>query len=898
MTAQRIRPMRSILQASCLFALCAGTSNLTLAQQNDAAGEAQREEASATGEQRPVEEVIVIGVPNIERSLEEMKQDSLMVVDGLNFEAINLFPDDSIGGILDRVVGVSAINDPSSGQPRFISVRGFDARYNSLDFDGIPILNSSRNNRGARLDVFPTSLLHEINVYKTYTPDIDGNSIGGHVSARTLRAFDGGSRPYWNAKVQVGQYRREGEPDKGKTPYRFDMVGKGTFGAGNRFGAVVGLDLQQHEYTQDSQRVDGGYDLVTTADGRTVDAPTRDILYNSALFQTHIQRVSGFSKLEVRSPSDTLYGFVSLHFFSQEEIESRNRTGHFVEPAEFLSLDKDQGLYSETQGIVNFIDRSRDRQTLLASGGFDYLVGRDDVLTVRASFSRVDLDGEWAQSKNFVSRAGKNTDLDNLGYRLSRNRLYVELPDPDLFSDPALFVQEGTGSTYNQVDDTLDYLTNVRADYSRNMQPESSGFGFKAGAWWRRIDRDFEREVLRYRASDRDQAAYTLSLNNPGLENINTMDTIFVDRDAYWGFIAANNVNAGEAFMPSLDNFEGDYKLVEDVFAGYGMMTWAHEGFRVTGGVRVEHTDLTNDAFDVLVDESTGNVNVAADNNGNSYTELLPSTHLHYAPGTDLKIRLSYSRSMARPDFEDFAQRTSVFTDTVGNTEIIIGEPDLGPRLADNYDLNGEYFFRDLDGYVSLGVFYKDMKNESFTQVMETVTDGLRTRTELVAGNSSARELGVEANFVMMSLPFLPPPFNGLGLLANYTYIDGEWDVTQADGAERTIQGLRNQAKHLAKVTLRYRWRGILGVDLAFAHRGGYFTGTFGDTAVDDIYVQRLSRVTLNSWYSLTDALSIHLSASNINSPEWVQTSGSTGDLILRRFQPGPSYWFGIKCRL
>ena len=858
----------------------------------------QQEDAPATEGQQPIEEVVVVGVPNIDRSLQDMKRESLMAVDGLNFEAINLFPDDSIGGILDRVVGVSAINDPSSGQPRFISVRGFDARYNSVDFDGIPILNSSQNNRGTRLDVFPTSLLHEINVYKTYTSDIDGNSIGGHVSARTLRAFDGGSQPYWNAKLQIGEYEQEGRPDSGALPYRFDMVGKSAFGPQNRYGVVVGVDLQQHEYTQDSQRVDGGYDPAVTGDGRTVDVPARDVLYNAALFQTSIQRVNGFGKLELRSPADTLYGFVSLHFFSQEEIESRNRTGHFVEPAELLTFTGDSGVFSETQGIVNFIDRTRDRQTLLLSAGFDRLMRGDDLLTFRGSFSKVDLDTAWAQSKNFVSRAGKGTELDDLTYRLTTDRLFIDLPDPDLFSDPAMFVQEGTGGTYNQVDGTEDYLANVRVDYSRNMQPESTGLGFKAGGWWRRIDRVFEREALRYRVSMKDQAAYSLSANNPGLESIDTFDTVFVDRDAYWGYVVANNVNTGEDFMPSLHNFEGDYELVEDVFAGYGMVTYGFDDFRLIGGIRVERTDLSNNAFDVDIDHSTGSVNIADDNNKNAYTEVLPSAHLHYTPRNNLIVRLSYAKSMARPDFEDFAQRTSYFTDAVGNTEIIIGDPDLGPRIANNYDLIGEYYFESFDGFASLGIFHKAMENESFTQVTESISDGLKTRIERVDGNSSARESGVEANFVMTSFDFLPPPLNGLGVLANLTYIDANWDVIQSDGAVRTIQGLRNQSKRLAKVTLRYRWRGRLGIDLAVAHRGSYFTGAFGDTPDDDIYVQSLTRVTFNSWYLLTDALSAHFSAGNVNSPKWVQTSGSSGDLILRTFQPGPSYWLGLKYRL
>ena len=131
-------------------------------------------------------------------------------------------------------------------------------------------------------------------------------------------------------------------------------------------------------------------------------------------------------------------------------------------------------------------------------------------------------------------------------------------------------------------------MTAVRLDFAKNVHPDSSGFGYKAGVAARRIDRGFDRSVLRYRAGEAAQAHYTLARNNPSLNRVNTLDNIFIDRRSYWEFEKANNINSGTAagddFKPDVYNFEADYKLLEDVYAGYGMISIAKDDFRVIGG--------------------------------------------------------------------------------------------------------------------------------------------------------------------------------------------------------------------------------------------------------------------------------------------------------------------------
>ena len=877
----------------CCGLILVATSNASFGQDSDT-----EEEAQAAGTE-VIEEVIVIGVPTIDRSLADIKRESFTTKDSLNFDALEFFPDASIGSAFNQVAGAVAVVDPTSGQPRFISLRGFGAQYNSVDFDGIAILNSSANTRGTRLDLFPSSLVHELNVFKAVTPDMDGNSVGGHASVRTLRAFDGGTQPFFNSKLQIGAYDHDDEPDRGKDSYRLDAVGKFTFGENSNYGAVFGLDAQRHGYAQDSQHFNDGYFLI---DG--FDVPERDTVYNATVFQTDIERLNGFAKLEARI-SDKLYGFASAHYFSQDEIESRNLTGHFVDFAEAISIDAGRVTYSETQGIVSFVDRNRGRETRLASFGLDYVVGDDSLLTLRASHSRADLDTSFEQSRGFLARAPAGSAQDDVSIGFSKDEIDVRLPDSSVFGDTGMFVQEGrTGGTFNQFNDVEDALSAIRLDYAKNMHPDSSGFGYKTGISMRRIDRTFDRSLLRYRVSDADQAAYTLAVNNPSLGRVSSLDTIFIDRNAYWEFVKARNINSGTAtgddFKPDIFNFEADYALVEDVYAGYGMISYAVDDIRAIAGLRAESTSVLNEGFiarESLIARSTS---VTPDRVDYSYLDLLPSVHLIYSPNNTVTMRASYSRTIARPDFRDFAQRSSteaVVEDGRSREEVYVGDPRLEARHADNLDLSGEYYFQDYDGYVSAALFYKKIGNEHFRRISTSFVDGVEIETSEVRDDSTARVVGLEVNFVMNSLDFLPRPLNLFGLRANYTFSNGEWEMTGPGGTTRVINGLRSQADHLARLMMRFRWNRF-GADWTVAYRGDYFTGRLGETSQNDVYVEDLARVTLSQFYWLSDRFTLHFVARDVYKPRYLEVSGSARNLVRRVIQPEPSFWLGLKYRL
>ena len=237
----------------------------------------------ALAEETNIEEVLVTAQPTVVESVSTLKEYTTGILDAITNDQIERLPDHSFAEALDRVPGVASV--AYNSQTRWITLRGLDARYNSTDIDGNPIWSSSRNNRGTQLDVFPTSAAQQIQVYKAVTPEVDANSIGGHISIRTLRAFDGGPQPYFKVKGQYGHYENSGMPEDEEPTYKLAGTGKFTFGDSNQYGVVLGFDFQRHEYFNESGRVKNGYE----DDPSGFEVPTPQIIYDASIYQTEIR---------------------------------------------------------------------------------------------------------------------------------------------------------------------------------------------------------------------------------------------------------------------------------------------------------------------------------------------------------------------------------------------------------------------------------------------------------------------------------------------------------------------------------------------------------------------------------------------------------------------------------
>ncbi len=206
------------------------------------------------------------------------------------------------------------------------------------------------------------------------------------------------------------------------------------------------------------------------------------------------------------------------------------------------------------------------------------------------------------------------------------------------------------------------------------------------------------------------------------------------------------------------------------------------------------------------------------------FPSVVKSTHGNFLPSFNVKfnltdqwlLRFAASRAMSRPDMgylrNYFYITGSTLSDSelaIGNPNIVLGDgntstntsspayntacpvgtacsykgfrytasagnPRLKPTLADQFDLTVEDYFGSV-GSFTFDLFYKQFHDyiQNGTRQVVSLTHNGVTRDVLVTGpvnGEGASMKGFEVAYQRF-FDFLPAPFNGLGIQANYTHV-------------------------------------------------------------------------------------------------------------------------------
>ena len=264
---------------------------------------------------------------------------------------------------------------------------------------------------------------------------------------------------------------------------------------------------------------------------------------------------------------------------------------------------------------------------------------------------------------------------------------------------------------------------------------------------------------------------------------------------------------------------------------------------------------------------------------GHSEVDVLPSFNIQFIPVTQLHVRFAASEGVGRPSFSQLSPQGTLGSSFVGTYNqnfitSIVGDPRLKPETALQLDASIEYYFHD-GGLVSIAAFYKKFDNYIGTRAISTnftiptsVVGGgyLSTAGDelpgasinpcdlpIVVGEScpqtvsavqqqyfnesaSASLEGVELA-IQKYATFLPAPFSGFGVDANYTFINSDQPGAQAyDVLGKPISGLpvngisRNNInaqllfdKGPLSARLAYNWRDdFLVTTTAYQTSGSY----------------------------------------------------------------------------
>ena len=754
------------------------------------------------------EEVTVSATPIQEGQARALNQQKTApnIVNMISADQIGQFPDANAAEATQRVPGVTIERD--QGEGRYVAVRGTEPRLNSMMINGERIPSPEGDIRAVALDVVPTDLLDAIEVSKALTPDMDADAIGGAVNLVT--------------KAPSARARAFGTVAGGYNRLMTDW-GQGTFTGtgGRRFaGGALGVILtgSANDVNRGSDNFESEYD-----DGYLGAFELRDYTINRERYG-----LNGALDYQA-SPSSALTVRGIFNSFADQEY--RRRVGSAISDNELEWEMKDR---LETQKIGS-----------LSLGG-RHLLKNGTLFDFAASFAYAEEDEPNAYYTVF-----KHGDV-----QFNPNVTPTSI-DPDNIRVNPSPVDPGDALFDGQsIDDNLTTDRDIVGGVNMRM-PFGGSTAFagsvKIGAKYRNKAKKRDASTTVFETSE---DIFMRGLLEPGFDPQN----FYQGRYDFGPFFSADAVRAlnGRPDFESESDVEADladYDARERVGAAYAMADLA-VGSKLTllPGVRVERTSHDARGVELRFDDEGDFSGLAETSATGSYTHVLPGVHARYAITPDTNLRASVTRSLARPNYYDLVPYQLVLDEDL---EIERGNAALKPSTSWNLDLMAERYFRSV-GLVSAGFFHKSIANFIFPFRFEEERAGESYDVTQPQNGQTASVTGVELA-VQNQLRFLPPPFDGIGLFANYTFT-----TSTAELPERTADSLHlpGQVRHSGNLSAWYEKGGFSArVALTFRDR---FLSEVGGEAAEDLFVDRHHQLDLSVSHSVTRSIRIFADMLNL----------------------------------
>lgn len=762
--------------------------------------------AQNTGTEQPIlEEIIVTGLRASLEQAVDIKRDAPQVMDVITASDVGKLPDINVAEALQRVTGVQITRVFGEGQS--VSVRGL--QQVRVEVDGRTLLGWSARlsppendqlGRSSGLDSVPSSLFGKLAVYKTPLASQAEGGLGGTVNLTTPKPLSF-KEPTFSFQTQ-GVYSQVTD----KIEPAFTGFGTTKFAEG-RIGVMLAGEYQKRTSTTQAFERNNFLNRTYTGTNAGVNQTPVLLQYENFVVDRSRTGVNGAIQFEATPEltltADALYSklVTGRHqdFFSFRLPTSTNPVTNRVtennmvvagnangtvttagqirnEPTEsFLyglnAKYEDDGLKVEADGYYSrgTIDQTIQIITLQATaavpGAFDFRDVTVPSLTLGGTFNPTN----YASYNPATNGVRSNRLLGVLDEWTGKLDASYELESGITLSAGMRYTDLGARSNAyrSQVTPTRaeiePYLTVIDA---KNFLPDIPG--------------SFPRSFL---------------------STAPTFDYVFTRAQA-----AQPNPNPNDR-STLLPNNQRDYEFSEKALAGYLMVSGEGEigdiPFRANAGLRVARTRLSMDTFLNVGTTST----LVTDKN--SYTNILPSANIAFNVTDDFLVRVGGSQTMQRASIADLAPST-FFNAT--NLSVTGGNAQLKPPVSTQGDISFEYY-RGKSSLISGAIFYKDV-DDFIASFVTTGTDtnldpqGRELTFSRPENLASAKIKGFEVG-VQQFLDFLPSPFDGLGVIANYTYSDSEdnagFPLVAVSKNSYNLIGLYEKGDFSARLAYNYR---------------------------------------------------------------------------------------------
>jgi hypothetical protein len=800
------------------------------------------------------------------RHIERTATQVMNIVSG---RTIEVSPDLTVANVIQRVSGVS-VERNSNGDGQHAILRGMDKRYNYTLVNGVKIPSPDNQYRYVPLDIFPADLLDRLEIYKSLTPNMEADAVGGVINMvmkdapermqvtanlatgynqlfidRKFMSYDHSSLDHKSPSELNGRKYQAGTTNFSKGVFDYSLKAPmpnvvGSLSLGERFfknklGALVAGSYQN------------------TYRGS-----------NSTLYSSSVSGTDAYAT--ITSKSDRQYS------------EQQKRYGLHTKLDYVLGKHHKLSLYNMYVRLDNI--QVRDAVSTSYNGVYNPQAGNAELTyTTRSRFTQ-------QQIYNSTLHGDHQFFHDNL--KIQWSAVYAsaknDVPDNTTIS------LNGKRENFVETRTVLVTTAPVTRRWERNTDQDKAGYlDITYTAPIGDVKVDFSAGGL-YR--DKQRSSF---FNNYTFAPVDATAKYGVNFQNYTE-IALTLTNPGGGVNNPLT-----YDASEKVSAGYGMFKFKLHHLQVTGGARVEHTDQ---GYRMLF--PAGELRPE----GNQvYTDVLPSITLKYKVGEKQQLHAAYFKALNRPGFYELIPGGVVTEDYKER-----GNPDLKRALADNYDLRYEFFPHAAEQLLA-GVFYKRIKDPIEYTFQADATRG--QDTYYTPGNfGTANNYGAEIDYIRF--------FNKIGIKANYTYTKSRITTPKTSRTINPVTGdvqavlvdqtrpLFGQSEHIANLSLLYK-DVKKGWDAQIA---GAYTGerinTISQFLNNDLWQKGFIQMDASAEKSFRNHLTIFVKAGNLlNTPTKLFIKGtnpanasiaekleSNGHTLIRSDYYKQSYLVGVRYKL
>ncbi|WP_424962921.1 TonB-dependent receptor domain-containing protein [Ekhidna sp.] len=849
-----------------------------------------------------LEEVVVTAevIKTTEAALMTVKRKSASLVDGISAASFRKIGDSDAASAAKRITGVSVEGG------KYVYVRGLGDRYTKTQLNGMDVPGLDPDRNSIQMDIFPTNVLNNIIVSKTFTADLPADFTGGLVNIETKDIPDiktttaqigFGYNPSMHFNADYLTY------EGGKTDWLgFDDGSRELhIGDNELFSAVDVATAGQTEQSQIAAQ-QAGFNKQLGA------MRERSFMDFNLGFSTGNQKEIGIGTLG--------YNFALTYRNSTEYYDDALFTQYFIrtDQQELVQISNQEGEYGVNNTLLGGLvglglkrNNSKYRINFLKiqngeskTGSFDFEIFPN---TIASDFVGVQNNLEFSQKSltNLFVSGEYFLNSWTLGWRISPTKSSIYDPDIrftkyeillDADDNPRGF-DIGTGNSGVPVRiwrDLNETNLSSRVDASKEYDINGRDAKLKLGAGVALKNRDF---IIR-----------EFNLNVEQDEFIGNYDELLYDENLYpsengniyYPQYLGGNVNQFDASVSNYSFYASNEFFPFDRFkAIVGLRAEAYQ--QKYTGENQQNIVLDNET---VIDEFN----------------LFPSTNFTYQISEKQNLRFAYNRTIARYSFKE-ASFIEYFDPLTGRTFLgalspiedpetreIIWDGNIKSTLIDNFDVRWERF-GDRAQILSISGFYK-----KFSDPIEIVQIASANNNFQPQNVGDATVYGAELEF-RQSLGLINPSFsdffingNGTWTVSQITMTDIEFEARQRNAKtnenvdrERELQG---QAPYIINTGLSYAGQqNGLEIGLYYNVQGPTLTYTGGPRGAPDVYSIPFSSVNFSAIknFGENDKMRLTFRVNNIlnDKREWEYQAFDSKDQIFEARSPGTRVSLGFR---